>query len=936
MKYVIAAALVALLVSASMATAAEVDTKPSSMAPWTPGSERAPSEFREARLETLWIYEADFENLSGDNAGWTSGDLSGTLATVNYWHHDTIRMDGFPYLGDSTWWCGTRNACWRQPTGYGNNWTQILERHFSEASGASTSVVLEFDQRYAMEKDYDYGYVDVRSSATADTWRTVHYQSNPGFAGTPGRSQDWNSTDPYAPGNMVLDIGAYTLGQEFDLRFRFESDGAFSSEDQYNSAPANPCLDGAWQLDNITLYADGSPVFTDDAESGDSGWVHDDFPASGQTGVTWWRGRLGLDFITGRAFTCDDRPFGSWMYAAVDPFTSKLVDDEYTYLMSPPIDISGADKLACKFDVWMDFPEPSNDRFDLNLASNDLIDCVQDPDYFVDEAPGGWFGGPFWVVATDNWDAFAGNDWLSIMWISYTIADPEVPHLAGLFLNRQLVGIPSGDAGTVFNRDIWNTHHDWFQEQMADALLDTANIQVSDDDGIVSVFMHASNDGGQSWEAYACHKRNPAVPDDEWWVAPAPANQIAPGSEIFYYYSATDGVGNTATLPGAAPDAYYEMSILPIAGSVGDPGILLVDKHRRRTPGESRNYDHSSQYYYREMLEILGYEWDTYEVEVESGSTDQSNGPDSAGYKYYDTQIWFSNDFNTTTLDNPDQVNLVNWLQQSGEGKERNLLVTGNDIGYELMETSQETLSFYETWLGVGVPFERRGQCARGQRSGAQGACRRIRLHDPRRRGVHRHGRLPDNQLLRRRRRPLRRDGERGRRGLREERQFDEACGRRLHAPDARLPDGQPRFRHGVHDGRHADVQDAGYFNTGLEDRVDLMGNIMDYFGKVPSGPGTGVVDGVRNELSHAYPNPFNPVTRIAYSVKEAGPVTIEVYNVAGRVVRTLLDSGSRRRERAATWCGTGRTTAASAARAASTSIASRRPGSRRAARWSC
>jgi flagellar hook assembly protein FlgD len=76
-----------------------------------------------------------------------------------------------------------------------------------------------------------------------------------------------------------------------------------------------------------------------------------------------------------------------------------------------------------------------------------------------------------------------------------------------------------------------------------------------------------------------------------------------------------------------------------------------------------------------------------------------------------------------------------------------------------------------------------------------------------------------------------------------------------------------------------------------MEDRANLMGNIMNYFGKVASGPGTGVVDGsARNELSHAHPNPFNPVTRIAYSVKEAGPVTIEIYNVAGRVVRTLLD----------------------------------------------
>ncbi|MCK4513335.1 T9SS type A sorting domain-containing protein, partial [bacterium] len=90
-----------------------------------------------------------------------------------------------------------------------------------------------------------------------------------------------------------------------------------------------------------------------------------------------------------------------------------------------------------------------------------------------------------------------------------------------------------------------------------------------------------------------------------------------------------------------------------------------------------------------------------------------------------------------------------------------------------------------------------------------------------------------------------------------------------------------------------------GYYVTGIFDRVNLMGNILGdggggragYFGQVPDGPGTGIDEGLRNRLSHAYPNPFNPMTRINYSVKEAGPVTIEVYNVAGKVVRTLLDT---------------------------------------------
>ncbi len=78
-----------------------------------------------------------------------------------------------------------------------------------------------------------------------------------------------------SPGHMVVDIIGYAMGVEFDLRFRFESDAAYSSQDQWNNPPAETqCLDGAWQLDNITLLDDGAPIWTDDAESnGDNGWV---------------------------------------------------------------------------------------------------------------------------------------------------------------------------------------------------------------------------------------------------------------------------------------------------------------------------------------------------------------------------------------------------------------------------------------------------------------------------------------------------------------------------------------------------------------------------------------------------------------------------------------------------------------------------------------
>ena len=147
--------------------------------------------FRGTRLETLWIFDADFSTETGDNAGWTTPDRSGTLASENYWHHDTIRIGGFPELGDTTWWCGTYNECWRQPRGYANDWVQVLERSFPEVDANTDPgdpLTLDWDQRFAMEHDYDYGYVEI-SDDGGDTWTTIHTANNPGFAGKPGLSQ---------------------------------------------------------------------------------------------------------------------------------------------------------------------------------------------------------------------------------------------------------------------------------------------------------------------------------------------------------------------------------------------------------------------------------------------------------------------------------------------------------------------------------------------------------------------------------------------------------------------------------------------------------------------------------------------------------------------------------------------------------------------------
>ncbi len=852
--------------------------------PTVPASD---NEFRGARLETVWFFQADFEDELGDNAGWTSYDLSGTLGQENYWHKDTIRLTE-TYLGDSTWWCGTNNVCWVQDRGYGNNWTQLMYRDLGLAalSELGDDVNIEFDQRFAIEHDYDYGYVDV-SDDGGSSWTTIYTVNNPGFAGKPGTSQDWDSA---TWGHPTVSLSPWA-DMDITLRFRFESDGAYSSQDESNNGPPNNSVkDGAWQLDNFDVTVNTVSVWSDDAEgAGDNGWIHEDTQQSGETGLAFRRDLYGapFGFDTGAGFTCENRT--GWMMGATDPFTKIMVDGEKTYLLSPAINVDGVDRLVGLWDMWVDLPLISNNRFDLWLASSNLEECVTTLDGFRDENPGGWYGGPFWGVWADDWDAFAGNTWLAIEW-QLENSEPAASgsHRAGILLTRQWVGEPSGDAGTSFTYGAWDRFNDWYIEQMNEALLDSAEIMVKDADDIATLTLMASNDDGASWSAYPCRRLDAEGND---WICPPPATEMTAGSEIHYYFEAMDGVGTIATYPGSAPDGYIEFSILPIDATVSQPGILLVDKHGRRTPGEERNYRHSSEYYFREALEILGYEWETYDVEVPSG-TAQSEGPDTMAWKYYDTVIWFANEFNAFTFWNVDQSNIINWLNQAGLGKTRNFLVTGNDWCYEMMEAGGETLDFVTQWLAVdyvqdavgvvtvdSIPILRDsasgsntfmdyddGQCI------VRGGCPNLNYFDV----IQPYAGTPGA----------------------------ETAVEYVKADMTPLPAGVAYTSASLNYKTVAlgfgmefmmdSLLPSGYYMTGVADRANLMQNIMDYFGKpVPGVGGTDVpVDGgFRNMLSHASPNPFNPVTKIAYSISEAGPVTIEVYNIAGRVVRTLLNN---------------------------------------------
>jgi hypothetical protein len=270
--------------------------------------------------------------------------------------------------------------------------------------------------------------------------------------------------------------------------------------------------------------------------------------------------------------------------------------------------------------------------------------------------------------------------------------------------------------------------------------------------------------------------------------------------------------------------------------------------------------------------------------------------------KYYDTQIWTTSDSREIALRPIDQARLIAWLSQASEGKERNLLLSGNNIGYDMTVGAAETLGFFSTWLASEYVSDGIGEVTVDSLPGLRNFPGGVDFmtHDDRacilRGGCPSLGYFDVIQ-------PSRAGP-----GV-------ETALEYVRSDMTTLPAGVAytdttgyqavTLGFGIEFMSHV-LLPSGHFSPGASDRVDLIANIMDYFGKEATGPGTGT-EGESpfvTRLGHPRPNPFNATTTVEYSVAASGHVTIRVFDAAGRVVRTLVDLEIVAGEHRAAWDG--------------------------------
>lgn len=382
------------------------------------------------------------------------------------------------------------------------------------------------------------------------------------------------------------------------------------------------------------------------------------------------------------------------------------------------------------------------------------------------------------------------------------------------------------------------------------------------------------------------------------------------GYMVEYYFLAWDANNNSSTLPRRADEGlYFEFTCLP----TGKSDILFVDDFHGRGTFEGN----VETYWNPTFAAVIAPENQPDRYDVNSPSSLVSNGPGSRAYlnqlRYNDGSqsgykiiVWDSGNLSSGTITDgstlsdksDDATMLINWLDQSEN--DVGLFVCGDDVAEDLNGLpSTQALELMSTWCGVnfihGSYFDLTG------------------------------GRMADGVVT-----PLCVGTVGGIFGSGLEfyafagcpiiNQFDVIDATANGAVALLYPDYESdSYAAGIQSvttnaaGYDAKTMWFGFSYMYLRDtdvatpsvRNTVWNDIYVWFNGIPNSDITEDEVPKANKLSQNFPNPFNPTTTIKFDVRAKGHVSLKIYNVAGQLVKTMvnevMDAGSYSKE----WTGT-------------------------------
>jgi immune inhibitor A len=204
--------------------------------------------------------------------GQTSNTPVGTKDGVQVTLPNKTVVRATPHSGESMWWSNNDQ-----------DWADVrLQRTIDVPQAADARFWMWND--YVIESDWDFGFVEVSTDGGATWSEQKVYDADGAEVTTPddysdpnGRMADYGGKQYGLTGSTHgwahhwIDLSAWA-GQSVQVRMRYATDAAF--------------LERGWYADDLSVTADGTTVWSDDAESND-GWTSEVDSFTSSAGEGW-------------------------------------------------------------------------------------------------------------------------------------------------------------------------------------------------------------------------------------------------------------------------------------------------------------------------------------------------------------------------------------------------------------------------------------------------------------------------------------------------------------------------------------------------------------------------------------------------------------------------------------------------------------------------